>query len=116
MWSGEEDIRIVGQKRLLRAKMLHPHPEDRAIGRFVTKSSKVGGAKRALPHESLVPYSPEGEAARGHLAGLRQRECDTTHVLPAGHVAGPPPSYAPWHFLNFLPLPHQQGSLRPTWC
>src|SRR5437764_4713 len=21
--------------------------------------------------------------------------------------------YAPWHFLNFLPLPHQQGSLRP---
>ena len=22
--------------------------------------------------------------------------------------------YAPWHFLNFLPEPHQQGSLRPT--
>src|SRR6187549_3530389 len=21
---------------------------------------------------------------------------------------------APWHFLNFLPLPHQHGSLRPT--
>ena len=21
---------------------------------------------------------------------------------------------APWHFLNFLPLPHGQGSLRPT--
>src|SRR6266550_6243373 len=21
--------------------------------------------------------------------------------------------YAPWHFLNFLPLPHQHGSLRP---
>src|SRR5436305_14976436 len=22
--------------------------------------------------------------------------------------------YAPWHFLNFLPDPHQHGSLRPT--
>src|SRR5438874_10170086 len=22
--------------------------------------------------------------------------------------------YAPWHFLNFLPLPHQHGSLRPV--
>jgi hypothetical protein len=22
--------------------------------------------------------------------------------------------YAPWHFLNFLPLPHQQGSFRPS--
>ena len=22
----------------------------------------------------------------------------------------------PWHFLNFFPDPHQQGSLRPTWC
>src|SRR6476646_9946994 len=21
--------------------------------------------------------------------------------------------YAPWHFLNFFPLPHQHGSLRP---
>ena len=23
-------------------------------------------------------------------------------------------TYAPWHFLNFLPLPHGHGSLRPT--
>src|SRR4029077_12706027 len=22
--------------------------------------------------------------------------------------------YAPWHFLNFLPEPHQHGSLRPS--
>ena len=25
-----------------------------------------------------------------------------------------PEHQAPWHFLNFLPLPHGQGSLRPT--
>ena len=24
--------------------------------------------------------------------------------------------FAPWHFLNFLPLPHGQGSLRPTFA
>src|SRR5438132_12386920 len=34
-------------------------------------------------------------------------------TLAAGGAAAP---YAPWHFLNFFPLPHQQGSLRPTWC
>src|SRR2546421_6625115 len=28
------------------------------------------------------------------------------------HLGGP--SYRPWHFLYFLPLPHQQGSLRPS--
>src|SRR5690606_24514034 len=26
----------------------------------------------------------------------------------------PRAGYAPWHFLNFLPLPQGQGSLRPT--
>jgi len=27
--------------------------------------------------------------------------------------AGPATAGQPWHFLYFLPLPHQQGSLRP---
>ena len=26
----------------------------------------------------------------------------------------PPPRFLPWQFLNFLPLPQGQGSLRPT--
>src|SRR5262249_46313423 len=48
------------------------------------------------------------------------------HLDPPLH-AGPPPAiskepsvlpgprrgYAPWHFLNFFPEPHQHGSLRP---
>src|SRR6266550_1774467 len=32
-----------------------------------------------------------------------------SHMYPPGG-----PSYRPWHFLYFLPLPHQQGSLRPS--
>ena len=35
-----------------------------------------------------------------------------------GHGASCPSFFfytiAPWHFLNFFPLPHGQGSLRPT--
>ena len=31
----------------------------------------------------------------------------------AGHGPTLQPGYAPWHFLNFLPEPHQHGSLRP---
>ena len=31
-----------------------------------------------------------------------------------GGTGGRLGAYAPWHFLYFLPLPHQQGSLRPT--
>src|SRR5579863_9344505 len=30
-------------------------------------------------------------------------------LLPSSVVL----DHAPWHFLNFLPLPHQHGSLRP---
>jgi hypothetical protein len=30
------------------------------------------------------------------------------------HVDGRLYASAPWHFLNFLPEPHGQGSLRPT--
>ena len=29
-------------------------------------------------------------------------------------MAGSDGVYAPWQRLNFLPLPHQQGSFRPT--
>ena len=40
------------------------------------------------------------------------------HASDRGRRLAPCPrsSQAPWHFLNFLPLPHQHGSLRPTWC
>src|SRR5262249_48773107 len=30
------------------------------------------------------------------------------------HASGDDAEAAPWHFLYFLPLPHGQGSLRPT--
>ncbi len=45
--------------------------------------------------------------ARGSERG---RPLSTGRTAPA--LAGAE-AYAPWHFLNFLPLPHQHGSLRP---
>jgi len=41
-----------------------------------------------------------------------KRQCMSREdVLVAG---GGDAAQAPWHFLYFLPLPHQQGSLRPS--
>src|SRR3954462_14403343 len=43
----------------------------------------------------------EGEGFRQAGGNLRRGSQGLSHV-------------APWHFLYFLPLPHQHGSLRPT--
>ena len=57
-------------------------------------------------------------SSRGCLARLQSREClrDVKacvdgHRTTCGDEAG---NYLPWHRLYFLPLPHGQGSLRPT--
>src|ERR1039458_4145722 len=85
---------------------------------------------------SLRPgLSPGGRSQ--HLHGELARVPASTRVSrsswPAGPRSGPRPqplarghaadqpcprgSYpAPWHFLYFFPLPHGQGSLRPTFC
>lgn len=59
MWRGEEDAWIISEERFLRAEVFYPRSEDRTGGHVVAKSSNVGGAKRALPDEPLVPYSPK---------------------------------------------------------
>ena len=38
----------------------------------------------------------------------------TVAQRPCGLRSRSSSAYAPWHFLNFLPDPHQHGSLRPT--
>src|SRR5205823_2386120 len=76
--------------------------------------------------------APDGEAARGRALAapphLARRSLRSLRVVGARGTRGsrttrspvPPatlrPSLAdhfPWHFLNFLPDPHQHGSLRP---
>jgi hypothetical protein len=56
---------------------------------------------RPDPPESARKRSREGAKDSAQLAG----------ALPPAPALAPPP----WHFLNFLPDPHQQGSLRPIW-
>src|SRR3954467_8379399 len=50
--------------------------------------------------------APDGvnRPGRRHASGTRRRR-----ALPLPS----PAAHAPWHFLNFLPDPHQHGSLRP---
>src|SRR5215471_13176337 len=38
---------------------------------------------------------------------------DPDEELPQQQLRARLGAHAPWHFLNFLPLPHQHGSLRP---
>src|SRR5215471_18606856 len=39
---------------------------------------------------------------------------DPDEELPQQQLRARLGAHAPWHFLNFLPLPHQHGSLRPS--
>src|SRR3954451_13042820 len=52
------------------------------------------------------------------MQGGRRRERSSLRELAVRpktpRCAGLRRPHAPWHFLYFLPLPHQQGSLRPT--
>src|SRR5215208_8484095 len=87
MGRGEEHGWIVGKKRLLRHEVLHPCAQDRAAGSILAEGPQVRGTEGPLPDEPLVAHSPRGMLARGCLAGLRQREGDPAHVVPAGHAA-----------------------------
>jgi hypothetical protein len=76
----------------------------------------------------LLPYLPDpegcvgGECARAESEGERDEKEVPNPLLPAetgprrrtgrGEVARPR-AYRPWHFLYFIPDPHQQWSLRP---
>ena len=49
--------------------------------------------------------------AQPSASGASQEQADSM-LLPPDSLT--PRAHAPWHFLYFLPLPHGQGSLRPT--
>ena len=75
---------------------------------------------RRLPKMHLSRYSHMGGAILP-VARCLPPESRNTAVSQLPQKAGLPPgrslSYTavrPWHFLNFLPLPHGHGSLRPT--
>src|SRR4051812_20545320 len=62
----------------------------------------------------------DGEGTDGEAVGLwpikrvviRRREARSAEC--EGRGISHPTAQAPWHFLNFLPDPHQHGSLRPS--
>src|ERR1700716_2982989 len=72
------------------------------------RSLSEAGSK--IVREQLQLLTDGRQALRGGLARYGR---DHRLHASSGRRDG---AYAPWHFLNFLPLPHQQGSLRPTWC
>src|SRR5438552_882974 len=79
---------------------------------------RLGSDPKRLPnsHDSVpgLPIFRECRLCRrSRLAQSVSGESARSHNGPG--AAGPGfGGHAPWHFLNFLPLPHQHGSLRPT--
>src|ERR671917_2176565 len=72
------------------------------------------------PHRH-APRRARGARGRLHLPPARgaaaPRTPDPAPLATREAAAAPAQALAPWHFLNFLPDPHQHGSLRPTfWC
>src|SRR6476661_6171927 len=60
-------------------------------------------------------YSDPGQPLKHppRIEALRDLDHDVLIGITQGH-GGRHQSVAPWHFLNFLPDPQGQGSLRPT--
>ncbi len=68
-------------------------------GHSATFNPAVGTPSRSRPLRAAEARCPE------HTAGREASDL----LIPAQAAV-----YAPWQRLNFLPEPHQQGSLRPT--
>src|SRR5438128_1342732 len=102
---------VVGQQE--RQVPAQGHPEEAAHGR---------DHDRALQVEPIgLPRPPGVRADRVELpeGRIQLRVHDrsaSSFPLPPSPFPGLSPGYpaAPWHFLNFLPLPQGHGSLRPT--
>ena len=69
----------------------------------------------AVPHRSRPGVrGRRATSLRGHAVRPAGRRCAVRRAGPrrAGSLGAG--GHAPWHFLNFLPDPHQHGSLRPS--
>ena len=69
------------------------------------ESSLPGGVS---PTAIVVPTGVQEVVAQGAA------DCTAATLRCCSQVSGLRYFSAPWHLLNFLPEPHQQGSLRPT--
>ena len=78
----------------------------------------------ALAHLLADPDRRRALAAAGRAYRVTRQPADAARSLVAAATRRPGsrrpdrgasrPGQAPWHFLNFLPEPHQHGSLRPS--
>src|SRR5690606_8698294 len=92
---GAETLRLVHRRRLQGRGGIVEHLLQRAALRG---TRRVDGGRGRTRLVGLVALAARGEHQRD-----RER---ARHA--ASHAA------SPWHFLYFLPLPHEHGSLRPT--
>ena len=77
-----------------------------------------GAALSVHRPEGIVRTHPRDLARAGRLQrrqpGSREAGCHRPGAARDARQRGS--AHAPWQRLNFLPLPHQQGSLRPTFA
>ena len=111
--SSQEGTVSATQRATLSSNETTCPPSTKACARR-TKTSRPTRIRRTrLDHQTRAPVD-------GHR---RDRPAGCRACTAAGGATGSG-AYAPWQRLNFLPEPHQQGSLRPmsrpssftTWC
>src|SRR5688500_2481055 len=85
---------------------------SRPTGLMANEVPDLAAPSRFGPWHGKIDHRPGPSWALASPRGGTASELDPGWALapPCGIQA----LHAPWHFLNFLPDPHQQGSLRPT--
>jgi hypothetical protein len=81
-------------------------------GAVAAVALRMASALDGTAGAGAVPWVAQrpAEPAPDRLARAARRRAPASRASGLGRARG----YAPWHFLNFLPEPHQQGSLRPS--
>src|SRR5215213_9304906 len=112
---GEELTRVL----VLAAQPVVPLEAPREAG-------VLGGDSRrpllVVPESRLTELALELGHARPQRVGVKGNHGPSRagprspSAAPRRPESGRARAYAPWHFLNFLPEPHQHGSLRPSFC
>lgn len=119
-----QTIELYGQTAFFRRRFRRPDNllKRRDLFPKIDCSIVVGGRQcTGRKHRKNCSRAPgatprRDEAGQVHSSKFLKRcpedKCELARTSPA--PAKPVTSQAPWQFLNFFPLPHGQGSLRPT--
>src|SRR5436190_22731137 len=97
------------RRRTAMGRSHHLGPEVRA-GKAALSADRIHAACERAAFARRGPHQQPKAIGARELSSRAFRAKRSTEIRSKSEAFEG--SYAPWHFLNFLPLPHQHGSLR----